>query len=48
MSLEPLSLSSRGRCATFMPSRPEDSSAMVSVSVTSLAFIVVHSFEATI
>src|SRR5690606_15917563 len=41
----PLSDNSRGRCMTLALSQPEACSAMVSVSVTSPAFMVVHSFQ---
>jgi hypothetical protein len=41
---DPLSLSSRGLCATL--AQPEAANASSSVSVTSAARIVVHSFQA--
>jgi len=41
-----LSDNGRGRCTTLALSQPEVCSAMVSVSVTSSAFIVVHSLQA--
>jgi hypothetical protein len=41
-----LSESNRGRCTILALSQPEACSAMVSVSVTSPAFMVVHSFQA--
>ena len=43
---EPLSLSRRGRWATWALSQPDAVSATSSVPVTSSAFIVVHSFQA--
>ena len=42
----PLSLNSRGRCRTRTRSKPELRRAIVNVSETSVAVMVVHSFQA--